>query len=250
MSHLPDLSERQRALARHPLYGALSNRAAVKVFMEYHVYAVWDFMTLLKALQRRLTCVDIPWRPSSYPPMVVRFINEIVLGEESDLDSEGRPECHYRLYLEAMSEVGADCQAVEAFVAAPDPRGLPAGIAEFVAYNLSLAEHGSDAEVAAAFLYGREKLIPEMFERIVAALQGDRSRYPRLLYYLERHIELDGNEHGPLAQQLLNVLIGDDPSSALRARTAAERSLTLRAGLWDAALAALSTAPAYYSPSR
>ncbi len=171
---------------------------------------------------------------------MVRFINEIVLGEESDLDLNSRPESHYRLYLEAMDEVGADRRAVEAFVAAPDPRGLPAGIAEFVDYNLSLAEHGCDEEVAAAFLYGREKLIPEMFERIVAALDVDRSRYPRLIYYLERHIELDGNEHGPLAQQLLDALIGDDPVADLRARTAAERSLALREGLWDAALAALA----------
>lgn len=227
------LSPLKQALSHHKAYSLLNSTANIRTFMEYHVYAVWDFMTLLKALQRRLTCVDIPWRESSYPTEVVRFINEIVIGEESDLDQNGHPISHYSLYLEAMHEVGADVAKVQQFVATLDTSIIPEGAREFVEYNLKLAEEGTDEEVAAAFLYGREKLIPEMFTGIKDALISENADCPTLIYYLERHIELDGDEHGPLAEKCLKAICGDDKDKWQRALTVGEECLQMRDALWN-----------------
>ncbi|MGD8709070.1 MAG: DUF3050 domain-containing protein [Ectothiorhodospiraceae bacterium] len=236
-----ELEKGQHALTRHRLYGTLDSLPAIRVFMEHHIYAVWDFMTLLKALQRRLTCVELPWRPALADAEAVRFINEIVLGEESDLDAHGRPSSHFEMYLAAMEEVGADTQPVRQFVETLDFSLVPAGVWEFVDHNLRLAAEGTDEEVAAAFLFGREKLIPDMFHQIVAALGPEGARdCPQLLYYLERHIELDGDEHGPLAQRLLDSLIGNDSARRQWALEAGLEALRLRDRLWSITADAIS----------
>lgn len=223
----------KKALSHHKAYQALNNSDNIRTFMEYHVYAVWDFMTLLKSLQRRLTCVELPWRESSYPTEVVRFINEIVIGEESDLDQDGNPVSHYSLYIDAMMEVGADVSKIQQFVATLDFDLIPEGAREFVQYNLELAEKGTDEEVAAAFLYGREKLIPEMFTGIKNVLIAENADCPTLIYYLERHIELDGDEHGPLAEKCLQAVCGEDQDKWSRALAVAEKCLQMRDHLWN-----------------
>jgi len=238
-----ELEQGQKALTRHKLYDMLDSLPAVRVFMEHHVFAVWDFMTLLKSLQRRLTCVQVPWRPASADTEAVRFINEIVLGEESDLDAQGKPASHYEMYLAAMEEVGADTRAVREFVEMRDFHRLPEGVRSFVAYNLRLAGEGTDEEVAAAFLFGREKLIPAMFDRIVTALGPGAARdCPTLLFYLQRHIEVDSDEHGPLAQRLLDGLVGDNESLRQRALQAGLDALKLRRQLWDFTAEAVAAA--------
>ena len=84
---LNNISETRKELINHPLYARLNSEQAIANFMETHVYAVWDFMSLVKALQIDLTSVKLPWVPTK-DNVSRRLINEIVLGEESDIDQD------------------------------------------------------------------------------------------------------------------------------------------------------------------
>jgi hypothetical protein len=230
-------------LAAHRVYDVVSTPDRLARFMGRHVYAVWDFMSLLKRLQRDLTVVDVPWRPER-DPMMARLINEIVLAEESDL-IDGRPISHFALYREAMLEVGAATTDIDAFVAtiaaARDERALDEALSHipnegcrtFVVSTLQTARFGSTLEVAASFLLGREDIIPAMFARLRAELPT--SEPPRsFIAYLERHIHVDADEHGPAAARLLLRLIGTDPAAATTVARAATRACQARLALWDA----------------
>jgi hypothetical protein len=102
-------------LLGHPLYGMIDSLTNLRIFMEYHVFAVWDFMSLLKSLQRSQTSVEIPWCPRPNPT-TTRFINEIVLCEESDEDGAGGYTSHFELYRSAMKECGASTAKIDDLV--------------------------------------------------------------------------------------------------------------------------------------
>ena len=58
-----EIGHLRNQLVNHPVYANIKDLDGLKCFMESHVYAVWDFMSLLKALQINLTCVSLPWVP-------------------------------------------------------------------------------------------------------------------------------------------------------------------------------------------
>lgn len=233
ISFLESIKIEQEKLVKHPLYNKLKDLNDLKLFMETHVFAVWDFMSLLKSLQREITCVSVPWRPSGYSSELLRFINQIVLGEESDIDQNGEATSHFELYVRAMEEIGANTAPICAFLKSPDTALIPESAREFVRFNLALAESGTPVQVASAFFYGREKLIPEMFDSIVRILESHHLEAPTFKYYLQRHIEVDGEEHGPLAERCLRELIGEDSVSMGEAQRMALESLKARHHLWD-----------------
>jgi hypothetical protein len=234
-------------LAAHPLYANIRTAEQLHTFMESHVFAVWDFMSLLKALQNRLTCVDVPWQPTQFPESR-RFINEIVLGEESDL-FEGRAISHFELYLEAMRESGADLAPISALLkqlAAGSGEfdletcGAPEPAQQFVDSTFALIEAGKLHAIAAAFTFGREDVIPEMFRGLVRDLNAKLGgRFAKFQWYLERHIEVDGEDHGPLALRMVADLCGENEALWEQATRAAESALTARLALWDGILARL-----------
>ena len=238
---------RSRVL-RHPVYRELTDLDAVRVFMEHHVFAVWDFMSLLKALQLRLTCVELPWRPRG-PLAARRMINEIVLTEESDTTSLG-PLSHFELYLAAMRRAGADTGPVERFLAmladgddvpgAITRCGAPASAAAFVTRTWQVVEQAPLHCLAASFALGREELIPRMFEHLTALDRlhdGDLSVF---LEYLDRHIEIDGGDHGPMALRLLADLCGDDPGAWRESAGVVTVALRRRVDLWDGVVAGIA----------
>lgn len=242
-----DTARERDALLAHPLYDAVREVSALRVFMAAHVFAVWDFMCLLKTLQRGLTCVSVPWVPPR-DREAARLINEIVLGEETDTVEPGRSLSHFELYLDAMREVGASTAPVERFVHAVregvEPldamrrAGAPDHAVTFVAHTLRTAREAPLHAVAASFLYGREDLVPAMFRRVLATLPADHNS-PSLVRYLERHIELDEGSHGPASAALLARLCADDPARLAGASLAAREALAARRALWSATLAAL-----------
>ncbi len=238
-----ELAPLRRQLVNHPIYARLSSLADIRQFMEHHIYAVWDFMSLLKALQQQITCVSVPWLPAKNSE-VARFINEIVLGEETDLNEQGIPMSHYEMYLDAMQEVEADTCPVQEFLGmissgktveeALNLHNLPASVRKFVAYTFKVIAGGQAHEIASAFTFGREDIIPDMFLEIInKAEQEKRGSYPKLTYYLNRHIELDGDEHGPLSLKLVSELCGEDSQKWQDVTGVAKEALQKRIALWD-----------------
>jgi hypothetical protein len=230
------------ALLNHPLYAEVGSLSRLREFMQMHVFAVWDFMSLVKRLQSELTSNSLPWIPP-HSAHLARFTNEVVLGEESDLGPEGKPISHFELYLRAMDEIGADTTEIRGFMAqvalgAPledvlEDLRIPAGVRDFVTETLGCAIQGSIVEVASFFFFGREDVIPEMFERLLRLWANAKAEVPHFVYYLERHIQLDSGSHGPWAQQMLTTLAGHSERNWQQATSAAKRAITSRIRLWD-----------------
>ena len=210
--------------------------------MEQHVFAVWDFMSVVKSLQRELTCIQVPWIP---PPDIeaARLINEIVLCEECDKRPDGSFTSHYQLYLEAMKEAGADTSKIERLVSqVATGRPLAEALEQyevspparrFVEETFSIIE-GTPLHVrAAALLFGREDLIPGMFKAMVGKMRDSGLPVGKFVYYLERHIEIDGDVHSAMAERILSRLCGKSEHRKEEARQSALRVLRSRLDFWD-----------------
>ncbi|WP_442590584.1 DUF3050 domain-containing protein [Pedobacter sp. AW31-3R] len=233
----------RQEIIHHKVYSVINTMDDLKVFMQYHVYAVWDFMSLLKALQINLTCTTIPWFPVG-SANTRYLINEIVAGEESDVDGAGNRSSHYEMYLEAMEQCGADTTAIHRFIAelkegkslatAFTEAGVPQEAQDFVAFTFEVIQGNQPHLQSAAFTFGREDLIPNMFVSIV----GDLNRkFPEQLslikYYLDRHIEVDGDHHSHLALDMTAELCGDDEDFWRAAEEVTIASLQQRIHLWN-----------------
>jgi len=233
----------RQELLNHAIYEHLNSIDALRRFMEHHVYAVWDFMSLLKSLQRELSCVSVPWIPPANATHS-RLVNEIVLAEESDEDGSGGFASHFDLYHRSMQQSGANTEGIDALVSqlrsgaalecAISEAAMPESARQFVRCTMSIIASGDPCRIASAFTFGREDLLPDVFQQIVERIDVDDQRLlAPFRYYLNRHIELDGDEHGPMAQRLVIELCGDDEAKWMRAEQAAIDSLIARKNLWD-----------------
>jgi hypothetical protein len=234
--------DRQKVIG-HPMYHQLTTPEAVVTFMEHHVFAVWDFMSLLKSLQASLTCVQVPWVPSGSTNSR-RLINDIVLVEESDELGNGFIS-HFELYLDGMRQTGADTTRIDAFIdllragrpvlSSLREAGVPEAAADFVTTTWEFIETAPVHCQAAAFAFGREDLIPDMFDQVVG-LTAEFGALSTFVDYLSRHIQVDSEEHTPMAMQMLADLCGDDNHKWTQCVETISLALAARVRLWDGIL--------------
>jgi pyrroloquinoline quinone (PQQ) biosynthesis protein C len=244
------IAQHREALISHPLYASIHSISDIQSFMEHHVFAVWDFMSLLKYLQINLTCTSIPWMPVGSAN--TRFlINEIVTGEESDVDQHGNRISHFELYLRAMNEIGSDTNAIQNLISAIQSgktiaeaiaaSNLPDGPHQFLNQTFEFIQTNKPHVVAAVFTFGREDLIPDMFLEIIKTLKAQfPDQLETLHYYIERHIEVDGGHHSHLALEMTEELCGDDEQKWKEATEATIAALQSRKLLWDSVLEKIS----------
>lgn len=236
------LSELRYKLQNHKLYTNLKDIEDIKIFMENHVFAVWDFMSLLKALQKELTCIEIPWIPSKNTKLS-RFINEIVLGEETDLNELGIPKSHYEMYIDAMLQIGCETKNIDTFLNllqssknienSLEGANINEEVTTFVKFTFEIIHTKEIHKIASAFTFGREDVIPDMFVEILSNFDPNNKLYSKTTYYLQRHIELDGDEHGPLSLEMIKELCGSDETKWEEVLQVAQESLKLRINLWN-----------------
>lgn len=249
--NLDSIRPLMESLEQHPIYASIECIEDLRLLMEHHVFSVWDFMSLVKYLQGHLAPARVPWMPVGDPELR-RLINQVVLEEESDSlpGSDGRTEhlSHFELYCRAMEEVGADAERPRRFLDLVRERGVdealysdlvPLPSRYFTETTFCFIREDKPHLVAAAFAFGREQLIPDMFSRFLERMRIAASDAPSFHYYLSRHVELDGDQHGPLSMRMLDTLCANDPVRIQEAEAAAEEALCARLRFWDGVLEAI-----------
>lgn len=232
----------------HPLYKSLKELGDLRMFMEHHVFSVWDFMSLAKSLQEIVAPVRQPWMPGE-DGALRRFINELILEEECDEGpNHGEYRSHFEIYMNSMSEVGADVEPCRRFLRSVVNEGLdmalelpcvPDPSRAFTRATFDIIRSKEPHKIAAAFALGRESIIPDMFREILSKAEVPEDSIPTFHYYLNRHVELDEGQHGPMAMRLLNSLCGGEECKVREAIHAAEQAIEARIKLWDGILVSI-----------
>ena len=240
------ISPYKEQLFKHSIYANINSIPTLQIFMQNHVFAVWDFMALLKFIQNKVTCTQIPWIPASNPT-VSRFFNEIVLSEESDEISKGVYLSHFELYLKVMEEIGSDTSTIRNFIEDlkigdswqkslknVEKNFLVSKITlNFVKTTLDLVESKPLHIIMAFFLYGREDPIPEMFQRIISTLQEKKINCSYFEKYLSRHISIDEQDHSPMAKNALLEVCGNNEQIWKDVGDYGVLAIQARIQLWD-----------------
>ena len=237
-----NLEPLKNKLRNHSLYSKIKDVDDLNIFSNAHVYAVWDFMSLLKFLQINLTSISIPWFPSKNTT-TAKLINEIVAGEETDEDQEGQPVSHFEMYIDSIEEFGLNTSElinnlntlnnIETIDKDIEKLDIKSYVKDFLKFTFSVIKRGKIHEVASVFTFGREDLIPDMFIPLIEGINSENNDLNKLIYYFKRHIEVDGDMHGPMSMEMLSYLCNNDPSKISESALIAEKALLARISLWD-----------------
>ena len=233
-----EVAPTRQLLFDNGLHSRLQTLPELRRFMEHHVFAVWDFTSLLKCLQQKLSCGPTANAATQ------RFINEIALEEEAVPDGQGRPTSHFELYVRAMDECGADTAPILRLVAAVgagrtiaqalNAAQTPDSVRQFVETTFSIIHSGQPHAMAAAFTFGRQDLMLTMFRQWVSKLRGQwPGQLDTFVHYLDRHLQLAEKVRVSLAQQMVRELCADEPERWLECQRVAMQCLEARLMLWD-----------------
>lgn len=227
-------------IGEHGLYDQVDSSDHLKVFMAQHVFAVWDFICLLKELHRRLVSTSAPWFPPE-DALSANLIGSILIEEESDLTRDGNYASHFEMYLEAMDNLGAPTDQIRCFldqlrnnVSVKDALNQVDILPSTKSFVLTTFEFFDRPlhELAASFVFGREGITGRMFEPLLGQLNKQiaegRTEYQSFAYYLKRHIDLDDHQHFPKALRMLENLIAGDQQKLFEAELAARCALEAR----------------------
>ena len=240
-SNKKKLNDLRHKISAHPLFKNKLKPKHICKFMESHIFAVWGFMSILKSLQKMITPNNLPWMPNKNTKNgLVNFVNEIILCEESDYIEGIGFISHFEIYLLAMKNMGARNDQLDKLTSRINNKGYnekyldsidaTAEVKSFLKHDLEVSMNGTLPEIVGAFTLAREKVIPNMFSYILPAIkETSASKY--LITYLERHIDIDGDRHGPLSMKLLDTSCGKKQLSL--AYVTAVKSLELRLSVWD-----------------
>ncbi len=252
---LENVRKLRKELATHPVYAAVSDMKDLTIFMQHHIYSVWDFMSLVKYLQNQIAPARTPWMPFG-DAQVQRFINDIVLEEESDEGiplEDGTPTytSHFNLYAQAMEEVQKGSNkliqefvekvATDSLETAMATTPIPSAAKEFMQTTFDFIHSDKPHVIAAAFALGREHIIPEMFRALLEKMKISREQAEVFHYYLDRHIQLDGDHHGPMSLRMLELLCEGDKIKIAEAEEAALQAIEARIKFWDGVLVAIES---------
>ena len=246
------LQDKIKKLNSHKLFETSINffEKELSTFMQYHVYAVWDFMSIVKSMQNYICPSSFPWKPSKYTKNgIAHLINEIVFSEESDVDDKGNYFSHFDLYIKSMNDVGADTSNImnlienyeydhthNTFLNISAPKeGL-----SFIENTFKCIKTSKLSNIAAIFTFGRETTIPDMFLKILNKIDSENLKYANLRLYINRHIEVDSSRHGPLSLKLFEYTCNDNQEIYDEAICYAIDSIDKRIQLWDGVLAEIS----------
>lgn len=245
---------RQRLLT-HQLYATISSIEDLTIFLQHHVFAVWDFMSLLKALQNELTCVQVPWIPKGNP-LTRRLINEIVLAEETDQDEEGNAKSHFELYMEAMNDCNADISKITYLIqllrewksvrTALSQIDIATSIKEFVSFSFDVIETKKAHKIAVVFTFGRENLIADKIGAMLKELKNtdqNTKSIKKLIYYFDAHLKLESKNHSERSIQMIKELCGEDETKWNEALEISKIALQKRVDLWDGIMSEIENSP-------
>ena len=236
--------------AAHPVFSLVTSLEQARTYMEFQVWCVWDFMCLAKAVQTGLGTFTIPWLPPKNGALLAA-INEIISGEETDTGPDGKIASHFEIYLAAMHQAGADTTAINTFLqalrdgvnweAALHKSGAHPGSIRYVSGTIRTSLEPLHRSVA-SFCLGREELVPMMLVTMLRNIP----RLPELemfRWYIQRHIALDAESHGPLSSDLFDSIAGVDAETRQDALKTAAWAIAERADYLDVIMTDLSTKP-------
>ncbi len=239
--YIKKINEIKKNIINHPLFHMRFNNEQLSHFMSIHVYAVWSFMSIVKSLQKNLTPQSIPWTPNhSTQNGMARFINEIIYTEESDEISKNTYLSHFEIYILAMRIIGVNTKPILSIVSHfkknnysrkyINSLNIPICAKHFINHDISIAKSRSLPKIVGVFCFGKETIIPFMFKQIIKAIPKRGNSV--LISYFDRHIEIDGERHGPLAKKIFSEVCKKKSASTLAYLTAIE-ALKLRESMWD-----------------